>query len=162
MSILSLTYNPLYTRIGLAALAVLLIVGYLLYHRRRSRRAQKPRLRSPAAKSPSSSPQLFEYSSRPGSTVPGEIMRGALILLAVCVAAGLILISMPEGTIDRMAQSLRLRNGETPPQEAISLLYLGDEIKGKEFHIRGVIRNISTQPIEKLDARFACMLRTGS
>jgi hypothetical protein len=151
MSILLLTYNPLYMRIGLAALAVLLIFGYLLYHHRRSRRAQS---KAPAAggRSPSSSPQLFEYSSRPGATVLGEIMRGMLILLAVCVAAGLILISMPEGTIDRMAQSLRLRKGETPPQEGISLLYLGDEIKGKEFHIRGVIRNISTQPIEKLDA----------
>ena len=153
MSILSLTYNPLYTRIGLAALAVLLIVAYLLYHRRRFPGAQS-KAPAPAAKSASSSPKLFEYSSRPDSTVLGEIMRGVLILLALCVAAGLILISMPEGTIDRMAQSLRLRKGETPPQEGISLLYLGDEIKGKEFHIRGVIRNISTQPIEKLDAQI--------
>jgi hypothetical protein len=152
MSILSLTYNPLYIRIGLAALAVLLTVGYLLYHRRRSRATRKTP--DAGAKSPSSHPQLFEYSSRPGTTVPGEIMRGALILLAVCIAAGLILISLPEGTIGRMAESLRLRKGETPPQEAISLLYLGDEIKGKEFHIRGVIRNISTQPIEKLDAQI--------
>jgi len=151
MSTLLLSYNPLYVRMGLAALAVLLIIGYLLYHLSRTRkpRAEVP---PPADKSPSSGPRMFDYSSRGGSTLPGNIARAALILLAVCVALGLLLISMPDGTIDSMAQSLRLRKGETPPQEGISLLYLGDEIKGKEFHIRGVIRNISTQPIEKLDA----------
>ena len=165
MSTLLLTYNPLYVRFGLAGLAVLLIVGYLLYHLSQSGKTQPKgpaavaknpapvaKVPAPVSMSPAPSSQLFEYSSRGGSTVLGEIARAALILLAVCVAAGLILISMPEGTIDGMAQSLRLRKGVTPPQEAISLLYLGDEIKGKEFHIRGVIRNISTQPIEKLDA----------
>jgi len=151
MSTLLLNYNPLYVRFGLAGLAILLILGYLLFHLLRSGKTQA---KAPAsvAKRPTSGPQMFEYSSRSGSTLLGEIARAVLILLAVCVAAGLVLISIPEGTIDSMAQSLRLRKGETPPEEGISLLYLGDEMKGKEFHIRGVIRNISTQPIEKLDA----------
>jgi len=151
MSTLLLNYNPLYVRFGLAGLAILLILGYLLYHLLRSGKTQA-KVPAPVAKPPASGPPMFEYSSRPDSTFLGAIARAALILLAVCVAVGLVLISIPEGTIDSMAQTLRLRKGVTPPQEGISLLYLGDEIKGKEFHIRGVIRNISTQPIEKLDA----------
>src|SRR6266571_1838246 len=38
------------------------------------------------------------------------------------------------------------------PAPPIALLYLGDELKGKEFHVRGFIRNISPRPLEKLDA----------
>ena len=34
----------------------------------------------------------------------------------------------------------------------IAFLYLGHEIQNDEFHIRGVVRNITTEPIEKLDA----------
>ena len=36
--------------------------------------------------------------------------------------------------------------------EKIAFLYLGDEVKGTEFQIRGVVRNISPVPIEQLDA----------
>jgi hypothetical protein len=79
-------------------------------------------------------------------------MRGALILLALCVAAGLALILFPDNALNRSADAIRMRTGGPPPQERISLLYLGDEVEGKEFHIRGAIRNISTQPMEKLDA----------
>ena len=89
-------------------------------------------------------------------------MRAALILLAILVSGGMVLILLPQGTVDRMAQIVRLRNGEPPNQERISLLYLGDEIKGKEFHIRGVIRNISTQPIEKVDATIRLYAPDGS
>jgi hypothetical protein len=154
MSILLLTYDPLYMRILLAALVILIVAGYLLYRLDRARRARQARLRAPA-RTPApvpARPQLFQHFVRPGSSLLGDVMRGLLILLAICVAAGFILILLPEGAVDRMAQIIRLKNGEPPQQERISLLYLGDEIQGKEFHIRGVIRNISTQPIEKLDA----------
>ncbi len=151
MFILSLTYDPLYTRIALAALAALLILVYLLYYFRRVRPARLQAASPPKTPTPHGS-QLFEYSPRPGTSIFGIAMRGALILLALCVAAGLALILFPDNALNRSADAIRLRTGGPPPQERISLLYLGDEVKGKEFHIRGAIRNISTQPMEKLDA----------
>lgn len=161
MPILPLTYNPLLARIGLVLACLILVAVYLVLQSRRTRSARKP---LPAAQRPSgpSDQHLFEHSVRPGSSVLGEIMRAALILLAICIAGGLVLILIPEGTIDRVAQNLRLKSGQLPPQERISLLYLGDETKGKEFHIKGVIRNISTQPIEKLDATVRLYAPDGS
>ena len=82
----------------------------------------------------------------------GIAMRGALILLALCVAVGFVVVLLPDNVINRSADAIRMKTGGPPPQERISLLYLGDEAKGKEFQIRGAIRNISTQSIEKLDA----------
>jgi hypothetical protein len=150
MSTVLIAYNPLYIRLGIGFLALLLVAGFLIL----SRRSRKKQRRAPddVAGEPPARPGLFAHYSRPGSTLLADIMRGVLILLAVCVAVGLILIALPEGTIDGMAQSLRLRHGELPQQEPIALLYLGDEGNGKEFHVRGVIRNISTVPIENLDA----------
>ena len=40
--------------------------------------------------------------------------------------------------------------------------YLGDEIKDQSFHVRGVIRNITTQPIEKTDAAIRLYSADGS
>jgi hypothetical protein len=151
MSTLLLTYDPLYTRIFLAALAIVLTLAYLLYydrHVRPARLAASSQKKTP----PPARPHLFEYSPRPGASMFGIAMRGALILLALCVAVGLALILLPDNAVNRSADLIRMRNGQPPPQERISLLYLGDEVKGKEFHIRGAIRNISTQPMEKLDA----------
>jgi hypothetical protein len=160
MSMLSVTYNPLYVRVGIFALAVVLVAAYLVYlvHRSRTKRVRMS-ARAPGA---TPDPRLFERYARPDSSLLWDVMRGALILLSICVAAGFVLILIPDGTFDRMAQRLRLRNAEPPPQERISLLYLGDEIKGKEFRIRGVIRNISTQPIEKLDATVRIYAPDGS
>jgi hypothetical protein len=153
MPTLLLTYNPLTIRLWLAISGILLMLGYLLFrlHVRRVRKARVPNPPSGPVAAPSR-PQLFGNSVRPGPTGLVEVGRAALILLALCIAVGFVLIVVPQATVDRLAQSIRIRNGEAPPEERISLLYLGDEGKGKEFHIRGVIRNISTQPIEKLDA----------
>jgi hypothetical protein len=158
-----LAYNPLTVRLGLVLSAILVALGYLLYHlhMRRIRKARVSASSGGAAR-PTSVSQLFEHSVRPGSAVWTEVMRAALILLAICVAAGFFLILLPEGALDHLAQNLRLRNGGALPQESISLLYLGDETKGKEFHIRGVVRNISTQPIEKLDATVRLYALDGS
>ncbi len=151
MSSLLIAYNPLYVRLAIGVLALLLIAGYLMLARRRSGRKPRNPDASDADTAPAK-PRLFAHYSRPGSALPLDILRAALILLAVCVAIGLILVVLPDGTIDGIAQSLRLRHGELPQQEPIALLYLGDESNGKEFHVRGVIRNISTLPIEALDA----------
>jgi hypothetical protein len=50
-----------------------------------------------------------------------------------------------------MTRDLQARRG-TSQQEKIAFLYLGDEVKDNEFHIRGAVRNITTTPIEQLDA----------
>jgi hypothetical protein len=80
-----------------------------------------------------------------------NFLRILLIILALVVAAGFILILIPQSAVDSAAQKLQARNGPSK-QEQIALLYLGDEIKDQSFHVRGVIRNITTKPIEKLDA----------
>jgi hypothetical protein len=115
----------------------------------------------------SSSPHQNEPEAPPGAPVGQEypfdlsmrrhsliaaMMRGALVLLAVVVAGGFILILLPQNSLERLAHTLRLRNSAEPVQEKIAFIYLGDEVQGKDFHIRGVVRNISTAPIEKLDA----------
>jgi hypothetical protein len=146
-----LTYNPFVARVALIVLGLLFVVLYVLYHAHRARRRRLAAAASQSMPDPAA-PALFERGIPVGSSLVIDILRGALILLAFCVAAGLTLIVLPDPTLDRIAQHLRLRSGQLPPQESISLLYLGDETKGNEFHIRGVVRNILTQPIEKLDA----------
>jgi hypothetical protein len=86
------------------------------------------------------------------SSLLAGILRGALVLLALVVAAGFVLVLLPQGAVDRLVHSLQSRDTGPPVQEQIAFLYLGDVLKGKEFHIRGVVRNITTAPIEKLDA----------
>jgi hypothetical protein len=158
MCVLLLSYNPLAARVVLVVLAVLLILGFLLLQIYRqkilSRRGRGDGAAPAAAAPPAERPKrpMFHDAVRPGSRVVRDIARIALILLAVCVAAGLLMVVLPQSTIDSVAQSFRLRNPQALAQEKISLLYLGDETKGGQFHIRGTIRNISTEPIEKLDA----------
>jgi hypothetical protein len=79
-----------------------------------------------------------------------DLFRLLLVVLSLVVAGGFVLILLSQPSVDRMTQDLRARHGT--PQEKISLLYLGDETKDNEFHIRGVVRNITTSPIEQLDA----------
>jgi hypothetical protein len=81
-----------------------------------------------------------------------DLLRVFLILLAFLVVLAWVLLILPQGAVDRIALSLQPRDMPPPPQEKIALLYLGDEVKDKEFHIRGVVQNISVEPIEKLDA----------
>lgn len=81
-----------------------------------------------------------------------DILRGALMMLAFVAAAALLLVAMPQGGVDRVAAALRPRNAPGPPPEKIAFLYLGDEVKQNQFHIRGVVRNITAQPIEQLQA----------
>ncbi len=103
---------------------------------------------APAAVQP---PGYTSQTLQARTSLAMDLMRGALVILALAVAAGLVLVIVPQSSVDSMSQSLQARSGKTPKQEMISLLYLGDEIKDKEFHIRGAVRNITTQPIEKLD-----------
>jgi hypothetical protein len=95
------------------------------------------------------------YSTMFGSgnySVVTTILRALLIILAIVVAAGFVIVLLPQRAVDSTTTALRARSASAPMPDKIAFLYLGDEVKGNEFHIRGVVRNISTAPIEKLDA----------
>jgi hypothetical protein len=81
-----------------------------------------------------------------------RILRVALAVLAWAVAVGLVLVLLPQGTFEHWAQTLRLRAAPAPQTEPIALIYLGDQLQGREMHIRGAVRNISDKPMENLDA----------
>jgi hypothetical protein len=119
---------------------------------------------SPAVEKPSSEEPPHDIgSSAPASEAPAfatlqknpwllsDLLRMLLVILSLIVAAGFVLIVLPQPGIDKMTQDLQARQGKNQPEQ-ISLLYLGDETKDSEFHVRGVVRNIATSPVEKLDA----------
>jgi hypothetical protein len=80
-----------------------------------------------------------------------DLFRVLLIILSLVVAAGFILILLPQPSIDKIAQNLQSRK-DAARQEKIAFLYLGDEIANNELHVRGAVRNITPAPIEQLDA----------
>jgi len=96
-------------------------------------------------------PRSFEFLKDRSSLV-ADWMRGVILLAAFAVACGFLLILLPQAAFDRLVQGLQSRGAAPAPKERIAFLYLGDEVKDNQFHIRGVIRNISAVPIEKLDA----------
>jgi hypothetical protein len=104
------------------------------------------------AGTPGQPPEPPAFTSLPKHpSLFGDLLRLLLIILSLVVAAGFVLILLPQPTVDRMTRDLQARNGKDQ-QEKVAFLYLGDEIKDNEFHIRGVVRNITTAPIEGLDA----------
>jgi len=90
-----------------------------------------------------------------------DLLRALLLILTVAVIAGFSLILLPQQTVDKMAQFLQSRYEAGQP-EKFALLYLGDEIKDNKFQVRGVVRNISTSPIEQLDVSIRFIAQDGS
>lgn len=105
---------------------------------------------TPQVIAPPAPPTFATLAGR--TSVLNDIMRGALVILALVVAAGFVLIILPQNTFERIAQSVQSRSSAAPLQEKIAFLYLGDELKDNQFNIRGAVRNIVTEPIEKMDA----------
>jgi hypothetical protein len=89
------------------------------------------------------------------------VLRGGLIVLALVVAGGFILVLLPQGAFERLAQRFKPATIGSE-QKTLAFLYLGDEFKNNEFHIRGVVRNISTEPLEKVDATVRIYATAGS
>jgi hypothetical protein len=114
---------------------------------------------TPSAGDAQETPSFAPVQPRPWLLT--DFLRILLVLLSVVVAAGFVLIVLPQPTVDKMTQSLEARYG-TAQQEKIAFLYLGDEVKDNEFHIHGVIRNITTSPIEQLDAAVRLYGHDGS
>jgi hypothetical protein len=155
--------NPasLYVGFGLLALLLLMVLVYSCRHLLRRRKAAV-RERSDAHSQGASPAQDLAAADASaaiqappfavGESLGARIVKGALILLAWIVAGGFLLVVLPESTVEKWAQAIRWRAQPAASQEPIAFLYLGDEILGQEFHIRGVIRNIAAHPIEKIDA----------
>jgi hypothetical protein len=104
-------------------------------------------------------PAFLTLQKRPWAAA--DLFRAFLIILSLLVAAGFVLVLLPQPTVDRFAKDLRSRYGPAQ-QDGIALLYLGDEVKDNEFHVRGVIRNITNAPIEHLDAAIRFFSLSGA
>ena len=94
-------------------------------------------------------PKFTTFQKRSG--MAKDLARALLIALSLVVAAALVLVLLPQPTVDKVAQHLESRH-QTAQPEKIAFLYLGDEIVNSQFHIRGAVRNITASPIEQLDA----------
>jgi hypothetical protein len=94
-------------------------------------------------------PKFTTFQKRSGMGT--DLLRALLIALSLAVASALALMLLPQQTVDKIGQYLESRR-QTARPEKIAFLYLGDEIINSQFHIRGVVRNISASPIERLDA----------
>jgi hypothetical protein len=104
-------------------------------------------------------PEFAILQKRPW--VLADLFRALLILLSLVVALGFLLILLPQPAVDQMAMDLRSRYG-VPLREAVALLYLGDTVQDNEFRIRGVVRNITPEPLEQLDAAIRFYAHDGS
>ena len=104
-----------------------------------------------SGKSPIAQKGLGLQTLPPKPSAVFALLRALLILLSIVVAAGFLLILLSQSATERFVEDLETRNN-APGQEMIAFLYLGHEIQNDEFHIRGVVRNITTEPIEQLDA----------
>ncbi len=113
----------------------------------------------PVAQLPSRSPAFTTVQKRPW--VLADLFRAFLILLSLVVALGFVMILLPQPAVDEMAMDLRSRYG-VPLRESIALLYLGDTVQNNEFRIRGVVRNITAEPLEKLDAAIRFYAHDGT
>ena len=104
-------------------------------------------------------PRFEILGRRPG--LPWDLLRAALVVLALIVAAGFTLVVLPQSAVDRLASNIEARHSAAQ-QEKIALLYLGDDMNGNDFRIRGLVRNISIAPIEQLDAAVRLYSHNGT
>ena len=104
-------------------------------------------------------PAFVTLQKRPWMMI--DLLRVLLILLSLAAAGGLVLVLLPQPSVERMVQWLQARHTVANPEQ-IAFLYLGHETTNNELHIRGVVRNITAMPIEKLDAIVRFYAHDGS
>ncbi|NWG13237.1 MAG: hypothetical protein HXY20_06860 [Acidobacteria bacterium] len=150
--------DPRLILIGLLLLAAAALV-ILLVARRTRIRDRAGRQAERAAAAPGTGTEAAQAGTQDaglpaaaGGGIAGSFLRWALLVSALGVVAGFLIVVLPQGAIDWLAGTISARVRQEPAPEKIAFLYLGDELKQGEFHIRGVIRNITVEPIEKLDA----------
>lgn len=113
----------------------------------------------PVEQPPSRVPAFTTVQKRPWALA--DLFRALLILLSLVVALGFVMILLPQPAVDEMAMDLRSRYG-VPLPERVALLYLGDTVQNNEFRIRGVVRNITAEPLEQLDAAIRFYTHDGT
>jgi hypothetical protein len=144
------------------------IIGFILIYyyasRKRKKALERPFIpsKNPTAKSESIAMQApsFKTLQRPfGIWI--DLLRAFLIVLSIIIAATSTLILLPQQTIDKIAHQLQSRHARSV-HEQIALLYLGDALEDGKFRIRGVIKNITPTPIERLDATVRFIAQDGN
>jgi len=80
-----------------------------------------------------------------------DLCRFLILIAGVIALLGVALVALPQSAVDELAARFESRRGGAE-QEKIALLFLADEFTGGAFRIRGVIRNISAAPAERIDA----------
>lgn len=80
-----------------------------------------------------------------------DLLRILLVPVSLVVAAALLLVALPQSASDRIVWELQSRT-EGFSRQKIALLGLGHQTEGNRLHIWGIVRNISTAPIDQLDA----------
>lgn len=145
----------------LIAIGILLAFGILMLYRRQQKRmritgADRPLEAGEAAPIKEDSPpkelagpKFTTFQRRSGLAM--DLLRAMVIVLSLIAAAAIVLVALPESTADRLVQYLESRHGSAG-QEKIAFLYLGDQIADGNFRIRGAVRNITSLPVERLDA----------
>jgi len=172
MFIRSLLNDPARLRLLLFALAGVCLLFAFWLHRSKQKKKMLADLRSappaagpgtpgPEVEAPETASELAEEGTGPGEPEPlvihyesfrARLSRAALVLLACLVAFGFVVLILPEKAVVQVIQSLQAIKAADRPEDRIALIYLGDEIKAREFHIRGVIRNLADGALEGLDA----------
>jgi hypothetical protein len=89
-------------------------------------------------------------SSKKTSDLWADLCRGLILVAGFIATVGIALVALPQSAVDKLAERLESRRGGE--QEKIALLFLADESTGGAFRLRGVIRNISDAPAERIDA----------
>jgi hypothetical protein len=181
--LISIISDPRVFRVALIVIGAIGIAAIYLAHRgseTRIKKAKGPLLLlnlnkepPPLEPIPSSATPESAASAAPKPPVPAlapsprqpwmltDLLRMLLIILSLVVTAGFVLILLPQPAVDRMTQDLQSREGASQ-QEKLAFLYLGDEVANNEFHVRGVVRNITASPIEQLDAAIRFYSHDGS
>jgi hypothetical protein len=125
---------------------------------------ERPSMQSEVSNSKSGSlsqqPSIFAKPQKP-SGIWMDLLRGVLLILGILIIAAITLILLPQRAIDTIAHQFESRHSR-PVEERMALLYLGDDIESGALRIRGVVKNIAANPIEKIDATVRLYDREGS
>jgi len=80
-----------------------------------------------------------------------DARRALIIVVGIIALSGITLAFLPQSAVQEIAARIKSRRGAVE-HEKIALFYLAGESSNGAFRIRGVIRNISAAPMERIDA----------
>lgn len=80
-----------------------------------------------------------------------DLCRAFILIAGFIALSCLTLVILPQSAVNTIAALIE-NHGAGGEHEKIALLYLADEFTDGVFHIRGVVRNISDDPAERIDA----------